>query len=126
MLTADIVGRGERQKNVVRRLSLGGQMPISLATVASQIRPASTALVLGAGASGPSGAPTSGELATELWPRVARSEPPSDALQETATILERRYDRKRVVDVIVTILGRLQPTGGILAIPKFSWKKMFT
>jgi GTPase SAR1 family protein len=101
-------------------------MPITLQSLKRSINPLKTALVLGAGASVPSGAPTGAQLAAELWRRLAKSDPMSDDLVETASILSRLCSRRDVVDRIIAILGPLQPTGGLLGLPKFGWKIVFT
>src|SRR5438445_125904 len=101
-------------------------MPISIEALARAINPKKTALLIGAGACVPSGAPTGSQLASELWKRVANVEPVSSDLKETATMLQRRFSRRSVVDTIVQILSPLQPTGGILAIPKLGWESIFS
>ena len=46
--------------------------------------------------------------------------------KETSTILSRRYSRRDVVQAVVHKLTQLEPTGGILGLPKLSWKGVFT
>jgi NAD-dependent SIR2 family protein deacetylase len=101
-------------------------MPISLIELCSRMDPARTTLVLGAGASVPSGAPTSVDLADDLWHKLAKSTAESSDLMETATVLERRYGRKDVVEVVRQNLIRLNPTGGLLGLPRFEWAQLFT
>ena len=101
-------------------------MPIPLQELRTLIRPQQTALLLGAGASVPSGAPTGKELAHKLWHRVAHIEPLSDDLIETSTILSRRFSRLSVVRTVVDALSPLKPTRGILGIPRLGWKSVFT
>lgn len=92
----------------------------------SVLTPARTVLLLGAGASVPSGAPSGPELATILWNKVAHQPAQTDDLVDTASILERNYGRRAVVDVIIDILTPLVPTGGLLALPRFGWSKLYT
>lgn len=101
-------------------------MPISLEALCLILKPASTSLLLGAGASVPSGAPSGSQLAEILWRDVARSSAHSDDLIETAGILERRYSRRPVIDALVSSLKKLKPTGGLLGLPKFGWKSIFS
>ena len=101
-------------------------MPLSLNELRTLIQPSRTALLLGAGASVPSGAPTGRQLAHKLWRSVANSNPVSDDLIETSTILSRRYSRREVVQIVVDNLIHLKPTGGILGLPRLSWKTVFT
>ena len=74
----------------------------------------------------PSGAPTGRQLAHQLWRSVANSDPQSDDLIETSTILSRRYSRRDVVKSVVDKLSNLKPTGGLLGLPNFHWKTVFT
>ena len=101
-------------------------MPLSLKELRALIQPSKTALLLGAGTSVPSGAPTGRQLAHQLWRSIANSDPLSDDLIETSTILSRRYSRCDVVQAVVHKLTHLKPTGGILGLPKLSWKAVFT
>ena len=61
-----------------------------------------------------------------LWREVARIEPKSEDLVETSSILERRYSRRQVIDSVVGALQKLQPTGGLLGLPRFNWNAVFT
>jgi GTPase SAR1 family protein len=101
-------------------------MSITLQALKAAIKPSKTALLLGAGASVPSGGPTGAQLAERLWRKVADSDPKSDDLLETSTILVRRYGRKAVVDEIVSALTHLRPTGGMQGLPDFGWEQVFT
>ena len=101
-------------------------MILPIQELRTRIRPDKTALLLGAGASVPSGAPTGRSLAHRLWRRVAKTSPQSDDLVETSTILTRRYSRLDVVECIVAGLRPLRPTGGLLGLPKLGWQSVFT
>lgn len=101
-------------------------MPISIATLCRALKPSRTALLLGAGASVPSGAPSGRDLAHLLWREVAKSEPSSDDLVETSSLLERRFQRIDVITAVVSRLRRLKPTGGLLGLPQFGWDSVFT
>jgi len=90
------------------------------------IDPAKTALLLGAGASVPSGAPSGAQLARQLWRDVAKQDSQSDDLIETSSILDRRYGRKPVIDSIVSALKKLKPTGGLLGLPRLGWREVFS
>lgn len=101
-------------------------MPISLEDLVSRIDTSKTALVFGAGASVPSGAPSGADLATHLWGAVAKCEPESSDLIDTASILVRNFGRRAVIDAVVAKLKKLNPQGGILGIPRFSWRSIYT
>ncbi|MBR0757206.1 SIR2 family protein [Bradyrhizobium jicamae] len=100
-------------------------MPIPLGELVDFLRK-DPALLLGAGASIPSGAPTGAALAHTLWKKVANSEPISDDLLETTSILCRRHGRSAVVEEIKNILRPLRPTGGLLGLPNVEWGAIFT
>ncbi len=101
-------------------------MPISLTELVNSIDPTKSALLLGAGASVPSGAPTGTQLAHLLWRNIAKIEPSSDDLIETSTIISRRYTREAVVQEIKKALKPLQPTAGLLGLPSMEWSAIFT
>jgi hypothetical protein len=101
-------------------------MPITLDDLKRRIDPGRTVLLLGAGASVPSGAPSGAELAKRLWKAIAQSEPQSDDLIETASILVRRYTRLPVVETVRNELRKLKPNGGILGLPQFGWYQIYT
>lgn len=101
-------------------------MPISLEALISALNPEKTTLLLGAGAAVPSGGPSGASLAHRLWRAVAKTEAQSDDLIETASILERRYTRRALVNAVIATLKGLRPTGGILGLPKFGWSAIYS
>jgi NAD-dependent SIR2 family protein deacetylase len=101
-------------------------LPISLEALCAVLKPENTSLLLGAGASVPSGAPSGIQLAQRLWRDVAKSDALSEDLIETSGILERRFSRRPVIEALVSALRKLQPTGGMLGLPKFGWHSVFT
>ena len=82
--------------------------------------------MLGAGASIPSGAPSGADLAKALWADVSKTDSQSDDLIDTASILERRHGRRPVVEVVRSKLSKLEPTGGMSALPQFGWNAIFS
>ncbi|NOJ40329.1 SIR2 family protein [Bradyrhizobium australiense] len=101
-------------------------MPITLDDLKRRIDPTRTVLLLGAGASVPSGAPSGAELAKRLWAKIAQSDPQSEDLIETASILVRRHTRLPVVEAVRDELRKLKPNGGILGLPPFGWYQIYT
>lgn len=101
-------------------------MPITLNALCAQISPTNTALLLGAGASVPSGAPSGASLAARLWREIAKTEPQSEDLIETTSILERRFSRRPVIDCVISSLRSLKPTGGLLGLPRLGWREIFS
>jgi len=93
--------------------------------LATRIKPEQTILLLGAGASVQSGAPTGAELAAFLGRRMT---PPRDgvSLSEIATIYEHIMSRRELVDAIQERLRPLQPTGGLLLLPEFDWRSIYS
>ena len=101
-------------------------MPIDFAQLKALIKPSETVLLLGAGASVTSGAPSGQELAKRLWEKVAKISPQSEDLIETASILVRRMSRRLVVSAVRAELSQLKPSGGLLGLPKLGWHQLFT
>lgn len=93
--------------------------------LAAKINPAQTLLLLGAGASVPSGAPTGSELATYLARRLSPA-PSGTDLMEIATIFEHRTTRRDLVEAIQERLRDLEPTGGLTLLPEFDWRSIFS
>jgi len=104
----------------------GFAMTITLEELTKSLDPQRSAIVMGAGASVPSGAPNGTQLAHHLWREVNKSEPLSDDLIETASLLSRKYNRRDVIDAVVGKLSGLSPTGGIAGLPMLGWKSLFS
>lgn len=101
-------------------------MPISLEALRERIDPKRCVLLLGAGASIPSGAPSGADLARALWADVSKTDSQSDDLIDTASILERRHGRRPIVELVRSKLSKLEPTGGMSALPQFGWNAIFS
>ncbi|SDY92243.1 SIR2-like domain-containing protein [Modestobacter sp. DSM 44400] len=98
---------------------------MKLADLVALINPSQTSLLLGAGASVSSGAPTGASLARQLASRLS---PPPDGgdLSEICGIYENRLGRKDLVQDIRQRLSGLQPTQGMLAVPAFNWRAIYS
>lgn len=90
------------------------------------IDPSRTVLLLGAGASFSSGAPLASSLSRALEKQLAFGEHISEDLAEVASILERRNDRLKVINVVIDALKNLKPDGGLLSIASYSWRAIYT
>jgi len=102
-------------------------MPISLRELATSVTSHHPALLLGAGASIPSGAPSGPELADALARKLSPElHEQSLPLSTLAEILELKHGRRAVVEAIREIIEPLQPTGGISALPLFAWRAIYT
>ncbi len=103
-----------------------GARMVSLAELAQITSPSRTVLFFGAGASVPSGAPTSEGLANRLCDILAKGERISDDLTEVCSILENRYGRKELVKALRSVFHDLQPSRGLLTLPEFDWPVLYT
>jgi len=101
-------------------------MPINIEILARQIEPEKTALVLGAGASIPSGAPTGNELRDQLGQEFGIDSYQSFGLADLSTIIEARRERYQLVRAIRKRIQNLQPTGGLMSLPLFEWASIFS
>lgn len=102
-------------------------MPVGIREMAELITKQRRVLLLGAGASIPSGAPSATALAvhmaTALSPELRNSNLPLSTLAE---LLELKHGRRRVVEVIRELLRNIKPVGGMLALPLFPWRSIYT
>lgn len=93
----------------------------------TRINPRQTVLLLGAGASVPSGAPSGAQLAQRLGrdlPSLEGAE--SYTLSELCSVYERRQGRKELATAVANILNPLEPTKGIQLLPKFDWYRIYS
>lgn len=101
-------------------------MPKSVQDLARILDPSRTNLLLGAGASVPSGAPNAAKLAELLCTKLGEPVNPSRGLATTAEILEMKHGRRAVFEAVREVIKPLRPTGGILAIPHYNWRAVYT
>jgi hypothetical protein len=99
---------------------------IDLQELSRRLVPEKTVLFLGAGASAPSGAPLAGALATQLAQALTGKPPSSDDLMELSGILEMKVGRPALVQELRKILSSVIPTGGLLSLPYYPWKCIYT
>ena len=92
--------------------------------LAAKIQPARTTLLFGAGTSISSGAPTGPALGALLAEKLGR--PPGDDLSELAQIFENKYGRSALADIVRGGLSQLKPAAGLLALPNFNWRSIYT
>jgi len=100
-------------------------MPITLQTLVDEIEPTKTVLLFGSGSSLPSGAPSVSELIDTF--SKAHNITGDFSLSELTGIIESK-ERSRV-KLIATLRKRfanLKPTGGILNLPRYEWKSLYT
>src|SRR5262249_52396298 len=87
--------------------------------------PNRTVLLFGAGSSIPSGAPSTQEL-IEILATRAEISAKGFKLAEIASLAERKLGRRRVIEALRSRIKNLKPTGGILNLPLYDWKSIFT
>jgi hypothetical protein len=100
-------------------------MPISVEELAAAIRPERTVLLFGSGSSIPSGAPSVGDIRTHLA-KEFNLDAGDLTLAELAAIIEKRRNRSDLVASLRKLFARLRPTGGLLSIPLFAWRSIYT
>lgn len=98
---------------------------IPIDTLAAALRPENTVLLFGAGSSIPSGAPSSANLIRALAEKHSLDANDLD-LRETATVVEVRHGRGKLIESLRPMFKSLQPTGGLLTLPRFPWKNLYT
>jgi len=100
-------------------------MPISLSQLARSIEPDKTVVLFGAGSSAPSLAPTASDLANKI--AVEFKLPENEfGLDEIASIVESQHSRVQLIQLIRKEFDNIKPTGGILNLPLYDWKSIFT
>jgi len=101
-------------------------MTIDLKTLASLCNPKKTILIFGAGASIPSGAPSSEELVTGLAQKLRISDGEKLSLPDIATVIEYKNFRRDMVEYINERLRTLVPARGLQNLPDFDWAGIYT
>lgn len=89
------------------------------------IQPGKTSLLLGAGASIPSGGPSWQQLADDLRSETAPTLSIEGDLPLIADIIERSHGRRAIVDYLRERLD-LSPVGGMAVLPNYPWKSVYT
>lgn len=98
---------------------------IEISELISEIQPENTVLLFGSGSSIPSGAPSSNDLIQKISESFSIDSEDLD-LREISTIAEAKKGRKKLIEVLRPMFQSLRPTRGILAIPYFPWKGIYT
>ena len=101
-------------------------MPTKLSDFVQGVQPDSTILFFGAGSSIPSGAPSVTDIIEQLSRKF--SMPNSGfALPELTDLIEQKTrDRRRMINELQTMFRRARPTGGLLNVPLYEWKSIYT
>jgi hypothetical protein len=98
---------------------------ISLDQLTGMVEPERTTLLMGSGAAISSGGLTDTDLARSLSLQL---DPPPEGndLAEICSIYEYRLGRPKLVSSIRDKLHGLEPAGGLLALPAYRWRAIFT
>ena len=97
----------------------------SLEHLVKRITPESTILFFGAGAAVPSNAPSANKLAEHLAIRFNITQN-NYTLSEIASLVEEKVGRRELISEIRNLFAQLKPAGGLLNIPLYKWKSIFT
>jgi hypothetical protein len=87
--------------------------------------PARTTLILGAGASLPSGAPSASQLAVKIA-EAARIDHSDLSLAEVASIAENTIGRPDLIKLVRKVFERVEPKGSILNVPLWDWRSIYS
>lgn len=90
------------------------------------IRPEHTILLFGAGSSMPSNAPTPQAIIDHLGVRFSLPSAGFNLAEFTELVEQRSKDRRRMVMEIRTLFRNLKPTAGLLNLPLYDWKSIYT
>jgi hypothetical protein len=99
---------------------------MELEALVQELRPEHTILLFGAGSSLPSNAPTPKAIIDHLSARFSIPSP-GFSLAEFAELVEQRSkDRQRMITEVRTLFKHLKPTAGLLNLPLYEWKSVYT
>lgn len=101
-------------------------MPLDLKILCRQLNPEDTVLLMGAGSSMPSGAPSGLDLADQIAQSFNIEKDQNLSLAEISTIVEKIHSRPELINFIRSKINSLRPTGSLLNIPLFPWKAIYT
>ena len=101
-------------------------MPIPIEDLVGAINPKNTTLLLGAGSSIPSGAPSAADLASAIIAEIKNPDLTEATLIDAAGIFELKFGRRALVDLVAGKLVHIKPAGGILNLPRFEWQSIYT
>ena len=101
-------------------------MPTALTDLIRDIQPDATILLFGAGSSVPSGAPSVSQLKDTLSRRFAQPQEGFSLSELTQLIEQKNNDRRRLITELRTMFKGLKPTAGLLNLPLYPWKGIYT
>ena len=105
---------------------VGDGMPIDIQVACRNLNPEQTTLLFGAGSSIPSGAPSGNQLKLFLMQEFDLGDDHTLTLAEVAMVIENKVGRNELVNAVRGKIQRLSPTGGLLNLPRFKWRNIYT
>jgi hypothetical protein len=99
---------------------------MNLAELVRDIRPEQTILLFGAGSSIPSNAPTPQAIIEHLAKKNAVLSDGFNLSEFTELVEQRSKDRRRMITDVRTLFKGLRPTAGMLNLPLYEWKSIYT
>jgi hypothetical protein len=97
----------------------------SLQSVINRVQPERAVLLFGAGSSIPSKAPNSQALIA-FFATCFGLPATGFTLPETASLAERKVGRRTLIEALREQFSTLKPTGGLLNLPLYNWKSLYT
>lgn len=101
-------------------------MPIPLEELAQDLKPEGTILLFGAGSSLPSSAPSVADIVRHLSKQFRQDNEGFSLSELTDLIVQKTRDRRRMIEEITSLFKRARPTGGLLNLPIYNWKSIYT
>jgi hypothetical protein len=101
-------------------------MPIDIARLASTLQPERTVLLLGAGSSLPSGAPSVLDIQRSLESTFRVSASEYSLPEQTGIIEAETRNRGALIARLRSLFAPVKATGAILNLPLYDWKSIFT
>ena len=99
-------------------------MSVEIKEIVSKLDPRKTVLLFGAGASIPSGGPSTATVIERIEREFEIGS--GYSLTEISGIAEGKADRRKLVMLLRSMMLNLKPSGGLRNIPLFPWKSIFT
>lgn len=100
-------------------------MSVEITRFVDSITPQQTIILFGAGSSAPSGLPSAAQLAEQLASIIGLASQ-DYSLSEIASLVEQRLSRRELVETLRSTLRNARPTGGLLNLPLYDWKALYT
>lgn len=100
-------------------------MVTSVERLVETLNPSQTVLLFGSGSSIPSGAPSANEILNYF---CTSFDIPHDgfSLREIASLVEYQQSRSELIRALRSKFNTLKPTGGLLNLPLYRWKSLYT